>query len=88
MQPILSNQFWILIRDMFGEKCADALIERLSFDEDWEEFKSSDFYLLNSDHIEEAVFGYFLDSSKVEDVKKAVAKFWLNKINSQEIKLI
>lgn len=85
VQPILSNQFWDLMNKMFGEKCADDLIKELCYDEKWEEFKKSDFYLLNSDQIEEVAASYFSNPKQVEEVKLGVAKFWLDKINSHNI---
>lgn len=87
VQPILSNQFWNLMNKKFGEKCADDLIKELSHDENWEEFKKSDFYLLNSEHIEEVATAYFSNPKQVEEVKLGVAKFWLDEINSHVIRL-
>lgn len=87
IQPILSNQFWSLMNKMFGEKCADDLIKELCHDENWEDFKNSDFYLLNSQHIEEVASGYFSNPKQVEEVKAEVAKFWLEDINSHNIRL-
>jgi hypothetical protein len=85
IQPILSNQFWNLVNVKFGEKCADDLIKKLSPDENWEKFKKSDFYLLNSEHIEEVATEYFPNPKQAEEVKMAVAKFWLDEINSHNI---
>jgi hypothetical protein len=87
VQPILSNQFWNLMNEKFDEKCADDLIKGLSHDENWEEFKKSDFYLLNSEHIEEVATEYFSNPKQVEEVKLGVAKFWLDEINSHNIRL-
>ncbi len=88
IQPILSNQFWTLMNDKFGEKPADDLIKELCHDENWEEFKKSDFYLLNSEHIEEVATEYFQNSKLVAEVKMEIARFWLNDINSHSIRLV
>lgn len=88
LQPILSNEFWNLMQEKYGEECADYFAQQLSFDEDWVSFKNSDFYGLNIESIEEVAEKYFNDSSKVDDVKSHVALFWLKKINSMKINLI
>ena len=87
-QPILSNEFFSLMTEKHGEECSDYFARALSHNEDWEDFKKSDFYLLNADSIEEVANEYFFDSSKVNNVKADVAKFWLDKINSREIRLV
>lgn len=88
VQPIHSNEFYNLMKEKYGADCADYCIKELSFDDDLESFKTSDFYLLNAENIEEVVNGYFPNSSTVDDVKAEVARFWLNKINSHNIKLV
>ncbi|MBL0132845.1 MAG: hypothetical protein IPP79_01940 [Chitinophagaceae bacterium] len=88
VQPILSNQFYNLIKEKFGEECADFCIAALAVNEDAENFKNSDFYLLNVESIEEVANKYFNNSKKVEDVKAEVALFWLTKINSIKFKLV
>lgn len=88
IQPIFSNELWNLMMEKFGEKCADSFVKRLSVDEDWEDLKNSDFYLLDIDEIEDLAVQYFNDSSKVEDLKAEVALFWLKKMNSIKIDLI
>ena len=50
-------------------------------------FKKSDFYLLNSKHIEEVTTEYFSNPKQVEEVKLGLAKFWLDEINSHDIEL-
>ncbi|GEP89317.1 hypothetical protein SAMN05660909_00418 [Chitinophaga terrae (ex Kim and Jung 2007)] len=87
VQPILSNEFCNLIKEKYGDECSNYFAKALSSDEDWEDFKNSDFYLLNADSIEEVANDYFPNSSNVEDVKAEVAKFWLNKVNSHEYRL-
>lgn len=86
IQPILSNQFWTLMNDKFGKKSADDLIKELCHDGNWEKFKKSDFYLLNSEHIEEVATEYFSKPKLIEEVKMEVAKFWLDKVNSYNIR--
>jgi hypothetical protein len=86
-QHIFSNQFWTLMNQQFGEKCADDLIKKLSHAENWKEFKKSDFYLLNSKHIEEVTTEYFSNPKQVEEAKLGLAKFWLDEINSHDIEL-
>lgn len=88
VQPIHSNEFYNLMREKFGEESAEYCIEALSFGDDLESFKNSDFYLLNAENIEEVANDYFPNSSTVEDVKAEVAQFWLNKINSHNINLV
>ena len=87
VQPIHSNEFYNLLNEKYGAECADYCIAELSFGDDLESFKTSDFYLLNAENIEDVANEYFQNSSKVEDLKAEIAKFWLNKINSQNIKL-
>jgi hypothetical protein len=87
IQPILSNDFYKLLNEKFGEACADKITQDLCFDADWETFIKSNSYLLDADSIEEACYEYFNDQSKVSEVKSQVARFWLNKINSYEYKL-
>ncbi|KAA6341084.1 hypothetical protein EZS27_011093 [termite gut metagenome] len=82
-----SDEFYILMKGKYGEECADYFAKELSFDKDLENFKNSDFYLLNVEDIDEVANGYFSDLSKIEDVKAEVALFWLNKINSKHINL-
>ena len=88
VQPIHSNEFYNLMKEKFGEESAEYFIEALSFGDDVEDFKNSDFYLLNAEDIEEVANDYFPNSSAVEDVKAEVAQFWLNKINSHNINLL
>ncbi len=89
MQPILSNEFWNLMKENFGEDCANALTKELCYDDDdLEDFRNQNFYLLGADSIEAAASNYFKDSSTVVALKTLVAKFWLEKINSQKINLI
>jgi len=76
------------MKEKFGEESAEYFIEALSFGDDVEDFKNSDFYLLNAEDIEEVANDYFPNSSAVEDVKAEVAQFWLNKINSHNINLL
>lgn len=87
LQPILSNEFWSLMNDHFGQECADTLIKKWCHDDNWEDYKNLDFYLIGSDSIEEVSENYFNDSKKVNNVKALVALFWLEKINSQKINL-
>lgn len=87
VQPIHSNEFYNLLNEKYGAECADYCIAELSFGDDLESFKTSDFYLLNAENIEEVANDYFQNSSKVEDLKAEIARLWLNKINSQNIKL-
>lgn len=87
MQPILSNEFWSLINEHYGQECADNLTKQLCYDDDWEDFKNLDFYLIGSNSIEEVSVNYFKDSKKVDDIKAIVALCWLKKINSQQINL-
>jgi len=75
------------MNQQFGEKCADDLIKKLSDAENWKEFKKTDFYLLNSKHIEEVTTEYFSNPKQVEEVKLGLAKFWLDEINSHDIEL-
>lgn len=88
VQPIHSNEFYNLLKEKYGEDCADYCIEELSFGDDLESFKTSDFYLLNAENIEEVANDYFPNSSTVEDLKVEVARLWLEKINSHNIKLL
>lgn len=85
--PILSNQFWNLMNNLFGDKCADDLIKKFCNNEKWEDFKRLDYYRLNSDFIEEVAVNYFSNPKQVEEVKTAVAKFWLDNVNSHDISL-
>lgn len=87
VQPIKSNQFWSLIEKRFGAKCADDMIKELSFDDNWEDLKTHDFYLLNSESIEQVANNYFRDQVKTDEIKILVAKHWLDEINSHEIRL-
>lgn len=82
VQPIKSNQFWSLIEKRFGAKCADDLIKDLCSDDNWEDFKNHDFYLLNSESIEQVANNYFRDQAQTDEIKILVAKHWLDKINS------
>lgn len=88
IQPILSNEFCNLMTKEYGEECSDYFAKSLSHNKDWQDFKKSDFYLLNADSIEEVAVEYFSDSVKVDEVKIAVAKYWLDKINSIKIRTI
>ena len=85
--PIHSNEFYNLLTEKYGAECADYCIEELSFGDDLESFKTYDFYLLNAENIEEVANDYFQNSSTVEDLKAEIARLWLDKINSHNIKL-
>lgn len=85
--PIHSNEFYNLLKKNYGAECADYCIEKLSFGDDLESFKTSDFYILNAENIEEVANDYFQNSSTVEDLKAEIAKLWLDKINSTQIRL-
>jgi hypothetical protein len=89
VQPICSNDFYNLMKNKFGNDCADNLSKVLCFgNTDLESFKDYNCYLLDAKSIEEAAKSYFDDISKVENVKCEVSKFWLNKINERTIKLL
>jgi len=87
VQPIHSNEFYNMMKEKYGEDCADYCIEALSFDDDIESFKNFDFYSLNAEKIEVVANEYFDDLTIVENVKAAVAKYWLDKINSHDIRI-
>lgn len=88
LAPILSNEFWSLMKEQYSGECADYFAQQLSFDSDWEGFKNSDLYLLNTRGIDKVAEKYFSDFPKVNDVKAYVALFWLKKINSMKINLV
>jgi hypothetical protein len=88
VQPILSNEFYNLLKEKYGEACADYFIGELSFNDDIESFKTNDFYLINAEQIEEVANDYFPNSSTVEELKADVAQFWLEKMNSHNINLV
>jgi hypothetical protein len=87
VQPILSNDFCNLMKEKYSEECSNYFAKALSSDKAWENFKKLDFSF-NANRIEEVANNYFSNSSQVEDVKAEVAKFWLDKINSADIKLV
>jgi hypothetical protein len=85
IQPILSNEFYKIMKKKFGKESADYCIKALSFG-NLEDFKNGDF-ILDAKDIEDTANKYFPNSSTVEDVKAEVARFWLDKINSYIYKL-
>lgn len=87
-QPILSSEFSNLIKNMYGELETEYFAKQLCFDDDWQDFIESDFYLLDGEDIERVASERFDDPAMVEDLKNAVALFWLNKINAEKITLI
>lgn len=84
--PILSNEFYNILKRKYGIECADYFAEILSPD-NLESFKTDDYYILDAKRIEDMANDYFQNPSKVEDLKIEIAQLWLNKINSREIKL-
>jgi hypothetical protein len=85
--PTTSNQYWSIVEERFGTKCADDMIKELSFADNWEDFKKDDFYGLDTESIEQVANGYFRDQAKTDAIKILVAKRWLDEINSHEIEL-
>ena len=86
--PIRSNELWSLMKEEYGEECADYFAQQLSFDEDWIAFKNADFYVLNITSIENVAEQYFNEPLHIKDLKVQIALFWLKKINSTKIDLI
>ncbi len=87
IQPIHSNELWNLLHSLYGNQCADFFLQKLSRGENWEEYKISDFFLLEAKGIERIATQYFNDISKVDDIKSQIALAWLQKINSHRISL-
>lgn len=88
VDAILANEFYNLIKEKFGETSANYCIKRLSFGENLKSFKESNSHILSAEDIEEVLNEHFLDSLIIEDIKAEIALFWLNKINSYNIKLL
>ncbi len=88
VQPIKSNQFWKLIENRFGEKCADDLNKKLCYVDNFEDFKKQNFFNLNPQDLERTVRDYFNNQETRNEVKILVAKSWLDEINKYEIRII
>lgn len=86
-QPIKSKDFWTLIKNEYDENSADWFLQKLCFIGEWQDSKEYNYFGINSQNIEKAAQEYFNDSSKVNEIKCHVAKFWLTKINAKKINL-
>lgn len=88
MQPAISNEFYQLMIDLYGEECADFFVKNLSAENDRENFKKYAWYIVEVDSLERVAYKYFNNPSKIEDLKANIALSWLRKVNSIKINLI
>ena len=87
-QPIHSNEFHDLLRNEYGERCANELSKAICYDDDWEHFITANYFLLNAETIVESGMEYFNDENVVDELKCHVSRLWLRKINNHEYKLV